>query len=399
MINNGSREACDTGLRTVSIFDTTLRDGEQAPGNAMSADQKVAVGLELERLGVDVIEAGFPASSPSDFDAAERLSESVSSATIATFARALRGDISTAVDAVGVDNHQVQLLTTASELHLVHKRGITRREAWSEAAAATRFARELGVTDISLGLEDASRGDPELLKGLIESGLAEGATTVAVADTSGCLTPQETSDLIASVCSWVPDDVTVSVHCHDDMGLAVANSLAAIEAGVDQVQTTLAGIGERAGNTALEELVAVLAYRGDKIAARTDIRAERLFGAFQVLDEAISVDVARNKSILGANAFATQAGIHQQGMLRKPETYEYLDPDQFGRERTMLVGRHSGRAILRHLVKGLESDIDDALVDELYQEFIAGRTDRECVELDVLRDRLLERAGAAVGAV
>jgi len=378
-------------LRKISIFDTTLRDGEQAPGNAMNPQQKLDIALRLEALGVDVIETGFPASSPNDFTATRLIAEHVRRARIASFCRADRGDVQAAVAAGGTERHQIQVLATGSELHLEHKRGITRQEAVAEVRDTMRYARDLGITDISLGIEDASRGGSDLLRMLVESAVDEGATTVALGDTSGCMVPTEYADLVTTVGAWLPPQIVLSTHCHDDFGLAVANALAAVEAGAHEVQVTLSGIGERAGNTALEELVAVLHYKGPKLGVRTDVQAEGLYSAYQALAETIKLGPLRTKAVFGTNAFATQAGIHQAGMLRNPETYEYLEPMLFGRRRSMQVGRHSGRAVLRHLLDELAVPSDDNLVDRLYDEFVAQREGGECDELDELRDRLALR--------
>jgi 2-isopropylmalate synthase len=256
-----------------------------------------------------------------------------------------------------------------------------------------RFATSLGITDLSLGVEDATRGEPDLLHDLIEGALEGGATAVVLGDTSGCMVPAEYGDLVHRVRSWLPDDVVLSTHCHDDFGLAVANALAGIEAGADEVQATLAGIGERAGNTALEELAAVLLYKGKQLGVSTGIKTEQLFSAYQVLADTIALPPARAKAVFGTNAFATQAGIHQAGMLRNPETYEYLEPARFGRERSLLVGRHSGHAVLRYLLDQIHVPADDGLVAQLYEEYVAGRVGGECDDVDVLVGRLAERFG------
>jgi 2-isopropylmalate synthase len=375
-------------VREITVLDTTLRDGEQAPGNGMTAEHKLEMALRLENLGVDLIEVGFPASSANDFAAAKLVGQAIHKATVATFCRAVETDISTAVEAVGIERHQVQILATASELHLAHKRGIDRADAVRETAAAVRFAASLGVTNISVGLEDASRGTPELLRPLVESSITAGATTIAVCDTSGCLTPSEFGDLIAQVRSWMPDGAILSTHCHDDMGLALANALAGIQAGADEVQTTLAGVGERAGNTALEELATVLTCKGDQIGAATHIDTKALYETYLALKSMMRLEGIRNKAIFGENAFATQAGIHQAGLLQKPETYEYLEPSNFGRERSILVGRHSGRAILRHLLEQQHVSPAPELVGRLYDEFIGGRTDNNVETLDAVSTRL-----------
>ncbi|MFF9667372.1 pyruvate carboxyltransferase, partial [Streptomyces althioticus] len=216
-------------LRRISVFDTTLRDGEQAPGNAMTAEQKLDVAMAIQSLGVDVIETGFPAASPTDFKATRMMSEQLTDARLSSFCRSVPRDVEVAVEAGGIERHQIQLLVTGSDMHLEHKRGITREQAYAEVRAAIRTAKELGVTDISIGIEDASRGEHDLLRGYCEIVAEAGATTIALGETSGCLVPAEFGDLTHTVRQWLPAETVLSVHCHDDFGLAVANTLAGLE--------------------------------------------------------------------------------------------------------------------------------------------------------------------------
>jgi 2-isopropylmalate synthase len=374
--------------RRISVFDSTLRDGEQAPGNAMSPQQKLALALAIEELGVDTIEAGFPSSSPNDFEATKLISRALTTAKLATLNRATFGDIDAAAAAGGVHNHQLQIMATGSDVHLEHKRGMTREEGLREIVDSVRHARDLGFTDISVGIEDASRGVDGLLHPLVEASVAQGAGTIVLADTTGCMIPAEIGDLVGQVRSWVPPEVVVSLHCHHDLGLGLANALAGIAAGADEVQVTVAGIGERAGNTALEELAAVLAYKGDEYGAVTNLDTTGLYGVFELLCRTIRLAPPRTKAIFGANAFATQAGIHQAGLLRNPVTYEYVEPDRFGRERAILVSRHSGRNIVRHLLGELGEVDNDALVEDVYRRFILNQAADTCVHLDDLRQDL-----------
>ncbi|OZM73577.1 pyruvate carboxyltransferase [Amycolatopsis antarctica] len=384
-------------LRRISIFDSTLRDGEQAPGNAMLPEQKLEIAMAIEALGVDVIETGFPSSSPADFAATKLIAESVTTARIATLNRAVREDVRLALEAGGTDDHHLQIMATGSETHLRFKRGISQSEAQAEVIDAIKYGKSLGAKHITLGVEDASRGSDALLRPLIEESLAAGADAVAFADTTGCATPDEYGAQVARVKSWMGDAI-LSTHCHEDLGLSLANALAGIQAGADEVQATLAGIGERAGNTSLEELIAVLTYKGEQFGARTTARAEGLYDAFQILRRSIGLQVPRNKAIFGVNAFATQAGIHQAGMLRDPITYEYIEPHRFGRERSMLVGRHSGRSILRFLFEQLELPMNDSVIDDLYEEYIANRTNGECVSMSELRGIITDKLSAGVSA-
>ncbi|ONI88278.1 pyruvate carboxyltransferase [Actinosynnema sp. ALI-1.44] len=385
--------------RVISIYDTTLRDGEQAPGNSMQPEQKLELALNLEALGADVIETGFPSSSSSDFKATRLIAEAVTTARISTLSRADRNDIRVAVEAGGVHNHQVEIMATGSEVHLEHKRGISRAEGVRELVDAVEFTASLGVDDISVGIEDASRGSHGYLRELIEASMAAGATTFAVADTTGCMVPEEYGRLIAAVREWVPAGMVVSTHCHEDLGLGLANTLAGVRNGADEVQVTLGGIGERAGNTSLEEFVAVLAYKSEEIGASTRIRSEGLYEAYQLLASIISVTPPRNKAIFGINAFATEAGIHQAGMLRNPLTYEYIEPARFGRERSLVVGRHSGRNILRFLMRKMNLPSDSDLVEELYERYIANRAESRSIELAELRSILDARVALAEAAV
>ena len=283
------------------------------------------------------------------------------------------------------------VLATGSDIHLLHKRGISRAEGIREVRDTLAYARDLGITDLKVAVEDATRGTPDLLEELVGEVIEAGATTIGLGDTCGCLLPDEFADLIATVRQWAPSPIKLATHCHNDLGLATANALAGLRAGADEVEATLAGIGERAGNTSLEEVVAAIVYKGDRIGLWTDVRPELMYAAYQRLADTIGMSTPRNKAIFGGNAFATQAGIHQAGMLRRPETYEYLEPERFGRHRELLVGRHSGRAIVRHLLGRLAVEPTDALVESLYEELISSRTDGHCDDLETLRTRLSAR--------
>ncbi|MEW2164753.1 pyruvate carboxyltransferase [Streptomyces sp. NPDC007084] len=374
--------------RRIGIFDTTLRDGEQAPGNAMSAADKLELALRLEAVNVDVIEAGFPASSPSDFEATRMVSDALTRAQVSTLARARRDDVETAVQAAGSRRHVLQILGTGSDVHLRHKLGITRQQAIDDAVDAAKFATSLGVETVSVGIEDATRGDVDYLRQLTERVAEAGARYIPVADTSGCATPEEFGELIAKIRTWAPAPVRIGLHCHNDFGLATANAIAGLQAGADDVQVTVGGIGERAGNTALEEICALLAYKSDQLGLFTDVDVTAIFAVYNRLREIIRLEEPRNKAIFGKYAFGTAAGIHQAGMLRNPATYEYVEPARFGRERTLLISRHSGRAVLRHLLAELGLPVDTDTVDEIYRVYIAERVESDCEDLSVLRRRL-----------
>ncbi|WP_410667834.1 LeuA family protein [Amycolatopsis sp. cmx-4-68] len=383
--------------RRISVLDTTLRDGEQAPGNAMDPTAKLELALLLEDIGVDCVEVAFPASSPSEVEATRLVSKALTRARFATFCRTKRADVEVAVDAGGVANHEVQMVATGSDLHLEHKRGISRADSVAEVVDTVTFTKSLGIRHISVGIEDASRGADDLVHALTDAAVESGATCVILADTTGCATPEEFGELVAKVRAWAPRPVKLSLHCHHDFGLALANTLAGLQAGADEVQVTLGGIGERSGNTALEEVAAVLAYKSDRYGCHTDIDLARLYPAYGVLRRIIDLPEPRNKAIFGEYAFATAAGIHQQGMLSNPVTYEYVEPARFGRQRSLVVGRHSGRAVLRHVLAQLGVD-DDELVDELYRVHVAERTGGDSEDLSVIRRRLAAELAARPAA-
>jgi 2-isopropylmalate synthase len=375
--------------RRISIFDTTLRDGEQAPGNAMTPEQKLALALRIEALGVDCVEVGFPASSPSEFEATKLVAAHLTKARFITFCRSVRKDVDTAVAAGGVANNEVQLMATGSDLHLRYKRGITRKQGVDEVVDTLRYARSLGIAHTTLAIEDASRGELDYLRALVESGVEAGATRLVIADTTGCTTPDQYGELIAEVRAWAPE-VPIATHCHDDFGLALANAVAGLQAGADGVQVTLGGIGERAGNTPLEELAALLAYKHEHFGFYTDLDTTKMYEAYTALRAVIGLEEPRNKAIFGAYAFGTAAGIHQQGILANPATYEYVEPAKFGRDRLLLVSRHSGRAVLRYVLGQIGVSVGDAELAELYRVHIAERTGSDCEDLASLQRRLTE---------
>ncbi|MFI8992937.1 LeuA family protein [Streptomyces sp. NPDC053542] len=377
----------DKGTRRISVFDTTLRDGEQAPGNAMTPEEKLDIALRIEALGVDRVEAGFPAASPRDFEATRLISKSVTNAQFVTFCRAVRGDVEAAVEAGGTANHQVETVTVGSDIHLEYKRGITRKEAVEEIVDVVEFAKSFGVEEVAVAIEDATRGADEHLRNVSEAVVEAGASCIVVPDTVGALVPGQYGELIAKFREWVPG-VRISTHCHDDFGLSLGNALAGMEAGADEIQVTLGGIGERAGNTPLEQLAAVLAYKSDYYGVHSDIDLAGIHDAYTRLREIIKLEEPRNKPIVGAYAFGTTAGIHQQGLLRNPETYEYVRPGVFGRETTILIGRHSGRAVLRHLLDQIGVEVDEKQLEQLYETHIAERPGSDCEDLSVVRDRL-----------
>jgi 2-isopropylmalate synthase len=373
-------------LRNITIFDTTLRDGEQAPGNEMSVKTKVELFNAIQKTGVQYVETGIPAASQVDFDATLEIARAERSVAVCAFARATVADIDIAVEALdGQSRTQVQILSTGSEIHAEHKRGMSLDALIEEIRRATTHARTCGVTDISIGYEDASRGSAGFLRPMIEAGVDAGATTVVLPDTVGAATPREAASLVSAARSWVGPSVSISVHFHNDLGLAVANSLAAVGAGADVVQTTFCGLGERAGNTALEELAAVLRYKGTEYGGRADIDLLRVREACEAVLESLNLTAWKHKPIIGRYAFSTAAGIHASGLERHPITYQFVEPELFGREAEVLISRASGRANLRAKLRENGLEYDEARVDRMYAMLA---TDHEPARLNNLSDLL-----------
>ncbi len=375
--------------RHISFLDTTLRDGEQAPGNAMTPAQKLTLALMLEDAGVDCIETGFPASSPADFLATQMICAKLTKASFATFSRALAKDVAIAIEAGGTgERHLVMLVATGSDLHLKNKRNISREQGLAEVTEAVAYARARGVRNIAVGIEDASRGSFDYMESLARCAVRAGANQIILADTTGYATPRSFFELISNVRRWVGPDIKISTHCHNDLGFGVANAVAGIEAGADEVQATLGGIGERAGNTSLEQIVAFLNYKQDEYGVRTGIALDKLYAAYTTLRATIGLEEPRTQPIFGKYAFSTAAGIHQQGILNDPDTYEYVKPGDVGRERQLLVARHSGRAVLRHVLQDMALALSENEVDQLYQKLIAGKDDSAYEDMAALSRRI-----------
>ncbi|HEY7790095.1 MAG TPA: 2-isopropylmalate synthase [Vicinamibacterales bacterium] len=327
----------------VTVFDTTLRDGEQAPGFSMDAGEKVRLARQLDALGVDVIEAGFPIASVGDASAVRDVAAAVRRPVIAALARARAEDIHCAWDALrGAARPRLHVFLATSDIHLQHKLRMDRPACLALAVDSVALARTL-CDDVEFSAEDASRTDPAFLEEVAEAAVEAGASTVNLPDTVGYATPDEIRAMVHGVRKRVGAAAAISTHCHDDLGLAVANSLAAIDAGAAQVECTINGIGERAGNAALEEIVMALRVRGDHLCADTGIDARGLYAASRLLSDIVRIAVPPNKAIVGDNAFAHEAGVHQDGMLKHRATYEILDPAAVGAPGSRLViGKHSG---------------------------------------------------------
>jgi 2-isopropylmalate synthase len=353
----------------LSIFDTTLRDGEQAPGNTMSIRQKLRLATEVEALGVNVIEAGFPAASDVDFNAVRAIAQELRRIKICVFARAIKRDIERAAEASEAANcPQIEILSSVSDIHLKYKRKISRQQALDEIAEAVDHAKRLGFTDVAVAPEDATRADLDFLRSMTDVVVQAGATLVGLPDTVGCFLPHQTYELIATVKEWLPPGVKLAYHGHDDLGLATANTLAAIEAGVDEIQTTLCGIGERAGNCALEEVIAALLSHPSTFNRTFDVVPSRIFDACKMLIDEIELPLARGKAVVGKNAFTTAAGLHQAGIIRNPITYEFLDPSDFGACRSLVITRHSGHQALVAKLEALALPQNEELVESIYHE-------------------------------
>ncbi len=360
--------------RRIWVFDTTLRDGEQSPGATMTVEEKLEVADALVGLGVDIIEAGFPAASPGDFEAVKSIAGRVKGAVVAGLARANETDIERAAHAVkGADAARIHTFIATSDIHLQHKLKMSRDEVLERVSRMVALARSF-TSDVEFSAEDATRSDWDYLVQVFSRAIGAGATTLNVPDTVGYTTPAEYRALMEHLQAHVPgiDDVIISVHCHNDLGMATANTLAAVGAGARQVEVTVNGIGERAGNTAIEEVVMSLATRGDQFGgAFTNVKKERLVPASRLVAGITGLQVQVNKAIVGANAFAHEAGIHQDGMLKERTTYEIMNPQDVGWEGTRLVvGKHSGRAGFRNALNELGLRLTDEQIQAAYLRFL-----------------------------
>jgi len=358
----------------IVFFDTTLRDGEQSPGCSMSTPEKIEMAHTLEELGVDILEAGFAISSEGDFQAIRAISREVERPTIAALARARELDVERAARSLELAKRaRIHTFLATSDLHLEVKLRMSRAQALDQAAAAVRQARSY-VEDVEFSAEDATRSDMGFLAEMVAVTIEAGATTINLPDTVGYSTPDDYAAMFLEIRRRVPAvaNITLSAHCHDDLGMAVANSLASLGAGVRQIECTLNGIGERAGNAALEEIAAAMLVRRDKYPYTHGLVHERLYGASQALGERISFRPAPNKAVVGSNAFAHEAGIHQHGMLANPLTYEILTPASVGAPaNSMVLGKHSGRHALAHRLRELGYTLEQAELDAVYHRFVA----------------------------
>jgi 2-isopropylmalate synthase len=358
----------------ITIFDTTLRDGEQAPGFSLRTEEKVRLAKELDALGVDLIEAGFPIASLDDAEGVKQVAASVRRPIIAALARCRPEDVERAGESLkGAARSRIHTFIATSDLHLAKKLNITREQCLDHAVAAVKQARNY-TDDVQFSAEDATRSDMDFLCRVVESVIDAGGTTINLPDTVGYSTPDEIHEFFLTIIGKVSnaDRAVFSAHCHDDLGLAVANTHAAISAGVRQVECTVNGIGERAGNASLEEIVMGLKVRPDRLPFTTGINTQRLFPVSQLLSQLTGQHVQANKAIVGRNAFAHEAGIHQDGMLKDRRTYEIMTPAEVGVPQTTLVlGKHSGRHAVKHRCEALGITLTRIELDQVYRRVIA----------------------------
>jgi len=356
----------------IVFFDTTLRDGEQSPGCTMHNDEKLRMAHQLADLGVDVIEAGFAIASQGDSESIRTIAREVRNARIASLARCKREDIEAAARSIEpAEKSRIHTFLASSDLHLEAKLKITRAEALEQAAESVRLARTF-TDDVEFSAEDATRTDPDFLVKIVTAAVQAGATTINIPDTVGYTTPEEYAATFRMLLAKVPGakNVIFSTHCHDDLGMAVANTLAGIQAGARQVECTITGIGERAGNAALEEIAAALMVRRDKLPYTNNIKMEKLYPTSKILAEFISFGCSPNKAVVGANAFAHESGIHQHGVMANPLTYEIMTPESVGvPANNMVLGKHSGRRMLEQRLNELGHPLTRSQLDEVYHRF------------------------------
>ncbi|MFZ5587588.1 MAG: 2-isopropylmalate synthase [Thermodesulfobacteriota bacterium] len=356
----------------VFIFDTTLRDGEQSPGASMNREEKLRIAHKLAQLGVDIMECGFPAASPGDFEAVQLIAREVQGPVVCGLARTRPEDIHTCWEAIkDAQRPRIHVFVASSDIHLQYKLRISRQEMLAQVKSGVSLARSL-CADVQFSAEDASRTDPDFLCEVVRTALRHGATTINIPDTVGYALPQEFHNLIKYIREQVPevDQAVLSVHCHNDLGLAVANSLAGITAGARQAEVCVNGIGERAGNAALEELVMALATRQKELGLVTGVNRAEIYPTSRLITMITGIGVQPNKAIVGANAFAHESGIHVDGVLKQPLTYEIMTPAEVGLTTNLLVlGKHSGRAGLKARMMEMGYELSDADFERLFAAF------------------------------
>jgi 2-isopropylmalate synthase len=364
----------------VRIFDTTLRDGEQSPGFSLRPAEKLQLARQLDSLGVDIIEAGFPIASPADAEAVRKIASEIRRPVIACLARCSPADLERAAWAIEpAERSRIHTFIATSDLHLQAKLRISRDECLEKAVASVRFARQ-HTDDVEFSAEDATRSDMDFLCQVIEATIEAGATTINLPDTVGYLTPDEIRDFFRTVRARVPhgDEVIFSTHCHDDLGLAVANTIAAVEGGARQVECTVNGIGERAGNASLEEVVMAFHIRGDRLPYATTVNTREIYPSSEMLSSLTGQGVQVNKAVVGRNAFAHEAGIHQDGVLKDRRTYEIMRAEDVGAPWNPLVlGKHSGRHAVQRRCADLGFELEGDELVEVYRALMGIADDRK----------------------
>ncbi len=357
-------------MRKIKIFDTTLRDGEQSPGASMNVDEKIQIAKQLARMKVDIIEAGFAISSPGDFEAIKRIGDEVEGPVVCSLARAREEDIRRAWEALkDAPRKRIHTFHSTSDIHLKYQFRVSREEALKRSVEMVRLARSL-VEDVEFSPMDATRTDIGYLIEVVEAVVGAGASTVNIPDTVGYTTPEEFGSLIGAIKDRIGETAVISVHCHNDLGLAVANSLAAISNGAGQVECTVNGIGERAGNCSMEEVVMALRTRKDFFGAVTNIATKEIMRTSRLVSKITGINVQPNKAIVGANAFAHESGIHQDGLLKEKTTYEIIRPEDIGLKSAQLVlGKHSGRHAFKTRLKDLGFDLGPEEIENAFDRF------------------------------
>ena len=359
-------------MKRIKIFDTTLRDGEQSPGCSMNLAEKIEMAKQLEKLGVDIIEAGFAIASPMDHKSVQAIAAAVTNCTVASLARCTKGDIDTAWDAVKEANHpRIHVFLATSDIHMEYKLRMTREQVLQRISEMVAYAKSF-CDDIEFSAEDASRSDWAFLAQCYSNAVAAGATTLNVPDTVGYSTPQEMAELITYLRQNVTgvEHTDISVHCHNDLGMAVANSLACVKAGATQIECTVNGIGERAGNASLEELAMAIQTRADFYDAETGINTRQIYRSSKLLSNITGVPIPPSKAIVGANAFAHESGIHQHGVIANAQTYEIMKSTDVGiPQNTMVLGKHSGKHALREKLESMGYELTDEELENVFVRF------------------------------
>ena len=359
-------------IETIKIFDTTLRDGEQSPGASMNTEEKIQIAIQLEKLGVDIIEAGFAAASPGDFDAISKIAQRVDKSTVCSLARAIDSDIKSAGEAItNAKMKRIHTFIATSSIHMEYKLKMTPDEVIKRAVRAVSYAREF-VEDVEFSCEDAGRSDIGFMKEISDAVIEAGASTINLPDTVGFRLPSEIGEMVRIMSEYTKDRAIISVHNHNDLGLGVANSLEAVVNGARQVECTINGLGERAGNAALEEIVMALKVRGDKFSEfKTNINTKEIYPSSRLIANITGIEPQPNKAIVGKNAFAHESGIHQDGMLKNRETYEIMSPESIGlvKNDTLVLGKHSGRAAFKDKLAKLGFTLESDALNASFARF------------------------------